>query len=206
MAPGLFRAPEMTLSQFYLDQGVCPSSNTKLSSLLLLYNVLKSSRVISSNFISFNIILATLFPLSFHINFRISLSISLVYPKSCYGFYLYYVESSNSWHVCVCVCVCVWVAQSCLTLCDAVDCSPPDSSVHGILQPRILQWVAISSFRGSSWPRYQTCVSCIGRQILYHGATREAHNIVYLSIYLGRLWFPSLAFCSFYCIDPIHVC
>ena len=40
--------------------------------------------------------------------------------------------------------MCVLVAQSCLTLCDPIDCSPPDSSVHGILQARILEWVAIS--------------------------------------------------------------
>ena len=39
------------------------------------------------------------------------------------------------------VCVCVFVAQSCLTLCDSTDCSSPDSSVHGILQARILEWV-----------------------------------------------------------------
>ena len=47
----------------------------------------------------------------------------------------------------------VLVAQSCLTLCDPVDCSPPGSSVHGILQARILGWVAISFSRGSSQPR-----------------------------------------------------
>ena len=41
-------------------------------------------------------------------------------------------------------------AQTCPTLCDPMDCSPPGSSVHGILQARILEWVAISSFRGSS--------------------------------------------------------
>ena len=44
-------------------------------------------------------------------------------------------------------------AQSGLTLCDPVDCSPPGSSVHGILQARILEWVAISSSKGSSWTR-----------------------------------------------------
>ena len=44
------------------------------------------------------------------------------------------------------------VAQSCLTLYDPVDCSPPGSSVHGILQARILEWVAVSSSRGSSRP------------------------------------------------------
>ena len=45
------------------------------------------------------------------------------------------------------------VVQSCPTLCDPLDCSPPDSSVHGILQARILEWVAISSSRRSSRPR-----------------------------------------------------
>ena len=58
----------------------------------------------------------------------------------------------------------------CLTLCDPMDCSLPDSSNHGIFQARILEWVAISSFRGSSWPRdraYVSCVACIARVILY---------------------------------------
>ena len=53
------------------------------------------------------------------------------------------------------------VSQSCPTLCDPVDCSPPGSSVHGILQARILEWVAIVFSRGSSRPRYQTQVSRI---------------------------------------------
>ena len=47
------------------------------------------------------------------------------------------------------------VAKSCLTLCDPMDCSPPDSSVHGILQARILEWVAVSFSRGYSQPRNQ---------------------------------------------------
>ena len=46
--------------------------------------------------------------------------------------------------ICMCVCVCMWFAQSCLTLCDPMDCSTPGSFVHGILQARILEWVAIS--------------------------------------------------------------
>ena len=50
------------------------------------------------------------------------------------------------------------VAQLCLTLCDPMDCSPPGSSVHGILQARILQWLAISFSRGSSPPRDQTLI------------------------------------------------
>ena len=53
------------------------------------------------------------------------------------------------------------VAQLCPTLCDSLDCSPPGSSVHGIFQARILDWVAISFSRGSSWPKHWTCVSCI---------------------------------------------
>ena len=59
------------------------------------------------------------------------------------------------------------VAQSCLTLCGPMDCSLPGISVHGIFQARILEWVATSVSRGSSQPRDQTWVDCIGRQILY---------------------------------------
>jgi len=55
---------------------------------------------------------------------------------------------------CVLLCVCVCVsAQSCMTLCDPTDCSPPGCSVHGILQAKILEWVAIPFSRGSSQPR-----------------------------------------------------
>ena len=49
--------------------------------------------------------------------------------------------------------------QSCPTLCDPMKCSPPGSSVHGTLQARILEWVAVPSSRASSWPGDQTCVS-----------------------------------------------
>ena len=62
----------------------------------------------------------------------------------------------------------VVVLKSCLILCDLMVCSLPDSSVHGIFQARILEWVAIPSPGESSPPRDQTHVSCIGRQILYH--------------------------------------
>ena len=55
----------------------------------------------------------------------------------------------------------VLIAPSCPTLCVPMDYSPPGSSVHGILQARILEWVAISCSRGSSQPRDQTCVCCI---------------------------------------------
>ena len=59
----------------------------------------------------------------------------------------------------------------CLTLCNPMDYGPPGSSVHEIFQARILVWVAISSFRESSWPRDWThilCISCIDRWVLYH--------------------------------------
>ena len=82
----------------------------------------------------------------------------------------------------VCVCVCVWererererVAQSCLTLCNPMDYSPGGSSVHGILQARILEWVAIPFSRGSSRPRDRTRVSCIAGRFFTIWATREA--------------------------------
>ena len=55
--------------------------------------------------------------------------------------------------------LCAKSLQSSLTLCDPMDCSPPGSSVHGILQARILEQVATPSFRSSSQPGYLTCVS-----------------------------------------------
>ena len=67
--------------------------------------------------------------------------------------------------------------QSCLTLCDPMDYSLPISSVLGIFQARILEWVAISCSRGSSPPRDQTHVSCIGRQIPYHCAGIHIGNV-----------------------------
>ena len=59
------------------------------------------------------------------------------------------------------VCVCILVAHLCPSLWDPMDCSPPGSSVHGIFQVRILEWVAIPFCRGSSQPRDQIWVSCI---------------------------------------------
>ena len=68
-------------------------------------------------------------------------------------------------------CICVKFLPSCPNFCDRRDCSLPGSFVHRILQAKILQWVAMSSSRGSSWFRDRThvCyVSCTGRWILYH--------------------------------------
>ena len=55
----------------------------------------------------------------------------------------------------------VLVPQSCPTLCNPMDCSPPHASVCGILQARMLDWIAILFSRGSSWPRFQSGASCI---------------------------------------------
>ena len=64
--------------------------------------------------------------------------------------------------------------QSCPTLCDPMDCSLPGSSLHGILQARVLEWVAISFSRGSSRPRDWTQVSHIPGRCFNLWATREA--------------------------------
>ena len=90
--------------------------------------------------------------------------------------------------MCVCVYIYIYILhvhakllQLCPAVCDPVDCRPPGSSVHGIFQARILEWVAKPSSRGSSQPSDRTLVSCIGRQILYHCATWEAPFYLLLS-------------------------
>ena len=66
------------------------------------------------------------------------------------------------------------VAKSCPALCNPMNCSPPGSSIRGIFQAGILEWVAISFSRGSSQCRDQTCISYLARRILFHWATWEA--------------------------------
>ena len=81
--------------------------------------------------------------------------------------------------------VCWLVTQSCPTLCNPVDCGPPGSAVHGILQARILEWVASSLSRISSWPRNRTRVSIIAGRFFTIWATREAlHLYLYWTVYL----------------------
>ena len=65
------------------------------------------------------------------------------------------------------------VAQSCPTLCNPMDCSTPGSSIHGIFQARVLEWVATAFSRGSSWPRDRTQVSLIAGRCFTVWATRE---------------------------------
>ena len=73
-------------------------------------------------------------------------------------------------HCCYCL-----VTQSCLILCNPMDCSPTGCSVHAIPQARILEWVAISFSRGSSWPRDQTQVSCIASRFITTGQACYHH-------------------------------
>ena len=76
------------------------------------------------------------------------------------------------------VCCCS-VTKLCLTPCNPTDYSLAGSSIHGISQARILEQVAVSFSRRSSWTRNWTRVSCNGRWILYHWAAREAPYIFY---------------------------
>ena len=87
-------------------------------------------------------------------------------------FYVTPDDNPKAWHTVV------QVPSHVRLFCDPVDCSPSVSSVYGLPQARILEWVTISFSRGSSWPKDWTCISCIGRQILYHWATREVRHIV----------------------------
>ena len=80
--------------------------------------------------------------------------------------------------ICECAKPAVWL------FCDLMDRNPPGFSVGGILQSRILKWVAVSSFRRFSWHRYLTHVFCIGRWILYHWVTWEAHLGIVFSLIL----------------------
>ena len=74
---------------------------------------------------------------------------------------------------CGLVCVCAQLLQLCLTLCDPVDCSPPDSPAHGILQARLLECVATPSSREPARPSV-FCVSCITGELFTRWATWEA--------------------------------
>ena len=111
-------------------------------------------------------------------------------------------------YVCVCVCVCACtharsVTQSCPILWDPKNCSPPGSSVHGILQAKMLEWVAMPSSRGSSQPRNWTCVSCIAgeffttwspRMPYFHGLLAQYKFVEELSMWSCQFRLQSLSF------------
>ena len=86
--------------------------------------------------------------------------------------------------------VCVLVAQSCQTLCDLMDCSPPGSSVLGILQARKLEWIVIPFSRGSPQPRYLTWVSCIASGFFSIWATMQVRVNPYVSPILEWVAYP----------------
>ena len=102
------------------------------------------------------------------------------------GHSFHHAVSHCVYHSLYCVCVCVLVAQSRLTLCDPMDCSSPDFSVHGILQTSVLEWIAIPFSRGTSQPRDWTLVSCVagtlftvwatGKSLMLLELKKELHN------------------------------
>ena len=97
-----------------------------------------------------------------------------IFHEPCWGFW-----SEVKWSE---------VAQSCLTLCDPMDCSLPGSSLHGILQATVLEWVAISFSRGSSQPRDRTRVSCILGRHFNLWATLQTFPIYLLHTSYSLLW------------------
>ena len=109
-------------------------------------------------------------------NFRIYSLLSRLPPS-------FPISITNSFWF-ICVCVCVLVAQSCPSLCNPVDCSPTGSSVHRFLQAKILEWVAISSSKGSSQPRDQTQVFCIAGRFFTIRAKREVHIYIHIYTYI----------------------
>ena len=81
------------------------------------------------------------------------------------------------------VCVCVLVTQLCLTLCDPTNCSLPGFSVHGILQARIQEWIAIPFSRGSSQPGDLSLLSCIAGRFFTVWATQKSSSCLISPLY-----------------------
>ena len=137
--------------------------------------------------------------------YRVSCTLSLVFPSDVTLYFYGTIAKPGHWHITVtrvqtslgypqfltCIPLCTRVSicthaksfQSCLTLCEPMDCSPPGSSVH-VLQARILEWVAMPSSKRSSQPRDQSQVSPNAGRFFTSWATREALNcfIVYLKL------------------------
>ena len=101
----------------------------------------------------------------------------MVNPQTCF---LLLLSSRNMVHSCreiVCLLLgCLLRFSKCPTLCDPTDCSPRGSSVHGILQAGILEWVAVFFSRGSSQPRDWTCISCIAGKFFTDWAHTYTHS------------------------------
>ena len=115
--------------------------------------------------LSLSVSLCILFPLWLRVTFQVDLPIYETWAFS----------SSSSWLCHILYKVESYIAQSCPTPCNPMDCSLPGSSFHGIFQAIVLEWVAIFFSRGSSRPRDQTWVSHIVDRRLTVWATREVH-------------------------------
>ena len=109
----------------------------------------------------------------------IFLSLNILSYLMCDNFIVFYYEVK--WRE---------VAQLCPSLCDPTDYSLPGSSIRGIFQARILEWVAISFSRGSSQPRDWTPVSCIAGRLLTLWATRDISKYIFICFKLFRLFTP----------------
>ena len=89
-------------------------------------------------------------------------------------------NNQRQYYIFICLC-----AQSCLILCDSTDSSQPGSSIHGIIPARILEWIAISSYRETSRPWDHSCVPWIDRWILYH--TEPPGNPIFSSNFIYHI-------------------
>ena len=110
----------------------------------------------------------------FQILFPYKLLQNIEYSSLCYTAGTWRISSLDPQYLAL---VNEWMcvhALLCPNLCDPMDCSPPVSSVHGILQARMLEWVVISFSRGSSQPRDWTHVSCIAGKFFTAWAVGEA--------------------------------
>ena len=96
------------------------------------------------------------------------------FPKTNHYFFKYFFSLFFHWRNNMLIESESEVTQSCLTLFDPMDCSLPGSSVHGIFQARVLEWVVIFFSKESSWPKDWTWVSCIAGRSFTVWATREA--------------------------------
>ena len=89
---------------------------------------------------------------------------------------------------------CCLSSKSCLTLCNPMDCSPTVSSVHGVLQARILEWLVIFFSRESSWPMSWTRVSCIAVRFFTFCTTRKTHFCLTHNLIFQEICFSSWNF------------
>ena len=99
-------------------------------------------------------------------------------------------------HLELIICCCCLAAKLCLTLCDPTDCSPPGSSVHGISQAGILEWVAISFSRGSSWPRIEAAAPALAGRFFIAETLGKSKELI-IPLFL-------LLFCLSLCIYHSH--